>query len=92
MIDLHTHVLPGIDDGPAELPGSLALLAAAVAEGTVALAATPHVRPDHPDVRPSELAGRLSALATAAGEAGLEIEPDRRRRGRPRVGAAGRRR
>ena len=74
MIDLHTHVLPGIDDGPVDLEGSLALLASAVEEGTVALAATPHVRPDHPDVRPAELAGRVSALAAAAGEAGLAID------------------
>ena len=74
MIDLHTHVLPGIDDGPAELSGSLALLAAAVEEGTAALAATPHVRPDHPDVVPGELAGRVSAVAAAAAEAGLEID------------------
>jgi protein-tyrosine phosphatase len=74
MIDLHTHVLPGVDDGPADLPASLALLAAAEEEGTLRLAATPHVRPDHPGVVPGELAGRVSALATAAAEAGLKIE------------------
>jgi protein-tyrosine phosphatase len=74
MIDLHTHALPGIDDGPGELPGSIALLAAAAAEGTLTLAATPHVRADHPGVVPAELGGRVSALATAAAEAGVEIE------------------
>ena len=74
VIDLHTHVLPGIDDGPADLPAALAVLAAAVDEGTVTLAATPHVRPDHPRVVPAELGGRVSDLAGAAAEAGLDVE------------------
>jgi protein-tyrosine phosphatase len=43
MIDLHSHVLPGIDDGPADAAGSLALLRAAAAAGTTTLAATPHI-------------------------------------------------
>jgi len=74
VIDLHTHVLPGIDDGPADLPGSLAVLTAAAEDGTVTLAATPHVRPDHPGVVPTELGGRVSELAGAAAEAGLDID------------------
>ncbi len=43
MIDLHCHVLPGIDDGPATIEGSLALARAAAAGGTQVLVATPHV-------------------------------------------------
>jgi protein-tyrosine phosphatase len=43
MIDLHCHVLPGIDDGPETLEGSLALARAAVAAGTYTLVATPHI-------------------------------------------------
>jgi protein-tyrosine phosphatase len=43
VIDLHCHVLPGIDDGPATIEGSLALVRAAVAGGTRVLVATPHV-------------------------------------------------
>jgi protein-tyrosine phosphatase len=74
MIDLHTHVLPGIDDGPADVEGSLELLAAAADEGTVTLAATPHVRPDHPDVVPGELGARTAELAAAAASRGLGVE------------------
>jgi protein-tyrosine phosphatase len=48
------HVLPGIDDGPADLAGSIALARAAAEIGTVTLAATPHVRPDFPDVHVDE--------------------------------------
>jgi protein-tyrosine phosphatase len=43
MIDLHCHVLPGIDDGPETIEGSLALVHAAAALGTRTLVATPHV-------------------------------------------------
>jgi protein-tyrosine phosphatase len=43
VIDLHCHVLPGIDDGPETLAGSLALARAAAAAGTRVLVATPHV-------------------------------------------------
>ncbi len=43
MIDLHCHVLPGIDDGPGTLADSLVLARAAVAAGTRVLVATPHI-------------------------------------------------
>lgn len=43
MIDLHCHVLPGIDDGPATIEASLALARAAALAGTRTLVATPHV-------------------------------------------------
>ena len=43
VIDLHCHVLPGIDDGPETIDGSVALARAAAAAGTSTLVATPHV-------------------------------------------------
>ncbi len=43
MIDLHCHVLPGIDDGPATIEGSLEIARRAAAAGTHVLVATPHV-------------------------------------------------
>jgi protein-tyrosine phosphatase len=46
LIDLHSHVLPGIDDGPATMEGSLQILRAAREDGITKLAATPHVRDD----------------------------------------------
>jgi protein-tyrosine phosphatase len=56
MIDLHAHVLPGIDDGPPDVQGSLALLRAAAVAGTRVIAATPHLRRDFPRVRLEEIA------------------------------------
>src|SRR5689334_7639290 len=43
VIDLHCHVLPAIDDGPATLEASLELIRMAAAAGTETLVATPHV-------------------------------------------------
>lgn len=43
MIDLHCHVLAGIDDGPATAEESLALARAAASAGARVLVATPHV-------------------------------------------------
>jgi protein-tyrosine phosphatase len=43
MIDLHCHILPGIDDGPPSIEDSLELARAAVAAGISKLVATPHV-------------------------------------------------
>ena len=41
MIDLHTHLLPGLDDGPSTLDESVALAQAMVAAGTQVDVATP---------------------------------------------------
>jgi protein-tyrosine phosphatase len=43
VIDLHCHVLPGIDDGPKSIDGSIALARAAELAGTRTIVATPHV-------------------------------------------------
>ncbi|MGA9874545.1 MAG: CpsB/CapC family capsule biosynthesis tyrosine phosphatase [Solirubrobacteraceae bacterium] len=49
MIDLHTHVLPGIDDGPETIEDSVALVRAAEATGTHTMVATPHVSWHYPN-------------------------------------------
>lgn len=60
-VDLHFHLLPGVDDGPADMEESVALAAAAVEDGTRLVVATPHVRPEYvTDVR--ELRDRLREL------------------------------
>jgi protein-tyrosine phosphatase len=62
VIDLHTHVLPGIDDGPETIEGSLALVRAAAADGTRVMVATPHVNWHHPNnaVTIARLTGELN--------------------------------
>lgn len=45
MIDLHTHILPGIDDGAKTLEIALEMARIAVADGTQVMACTPHIYP-----------------------------------------------
>ena len=61
MIDLHTHILPAVDDGPRTLEGSLDLARAAVAAGTRTALATPHVNDDH-SIDAERVAAGLDAL------------------------------
>jgi len=43
LIDLHVHILPGIDDGPRTLEDSLEMARLAVADGITTMVATPHL-------------------------------------------------
>ncbi|MGE3266826.1 tyrosine-protein phosphatase [Methylocystis sp.] len=45
MIDLHSHILPGIDDGAADLNIALEMARVAVANGVTVQACTPHIFP-----------------------------------------------
>lgn len=42
MIDLHTHILPAVDDGPADVETALAMARDGVERGLTVVAATPH--------------------------------------------------
>ena len=73
MIDLHAHVLPGIDDGPGDLDGCVALAAAAAATGTTTIAATSHI--DHAfSVDPAVLAPLRAEVAARLREEGVPVE------------------
>jgi len=65
--ELHFHLIPGIDDGPSSIEETVALAAAAAADGTRTIVATPHVHPAYdtdvstlPD-RVREVSARLAA-------------------------------
>lgn len=73
MIDLHVHLLPGVDDGPATLGSALALARSLVAGGVGTAVATPHLRHAPPSARPDELAGRVRSLCEALAADGVEL-------------------
>ena len=73
MIDLHSHVLPGIDDGVRSIEESLDLLRAAHDDGIDRIAATPHVREDYPTT-PREMELRHAEVCGAAREAAIPVE------------------
>ena len=64
-IDLHCHILPGIDDGPKTMDDALALIRAAVAAGMTAMVATPHVSWDWPQNTASLIAEKVDDLRAA---------------------------
>ncbi len=83
MIDLHSHILRGIDDGARSLEDSIEIARAAVADGITAIAGTPHVRDDWPtdagvmEYRVAELRAELESAGVsldvrAGGEIAVE--------------------
>jgi protein-tyrosine phosphatase len=70
VVDIHTHVLHGVDDGPRDIDQSLRMLEAAARDGTSLIFATPHA---HRTSR-EEIERRLDELRAAADERGIDIE------------------
>jgi len=74
VIDLHCHLLPGIDDGPKTIEDSVALARAAEQAGTRTIVATPHVNWRYPNTAEliAEAVARLNERLDADGLA-LEV-------------------
>jgi protein-tyrosine phosphatase len=73
VIDLHCHILPGVDDGSLDLADSLALGRQAVKDGIERVCATPHIRHDH-DVRIEQIAERVEDLNRALRDEALPLK------------------
>jgi len=73
VIDLHSHILPGLDDGPSTMDGSLELARVAVAAGTATILATPHVNGDY-GLGPERIGEAVTAVRAALAEAGIALE------------------
>lgn len=72
MIDLHCHILPGIDDGASCLPEALDMVAIACKDGTKAIVATPHVFQSNPSM--PEIIQKAELLRKAVKDKGLSIK------------------
>jgi protein-tyrosine phosphatase len=75
MIDLHCHILPGLDDGAESLAESLAMARVAQAEGIQVIVATPHLF--RGDIGLADLAAvgrKKQELETALKQAGLPLK------------------
>jgi protein-tyrosine phosphatase len=73
LIDLHCHVLPGIDDGPREIGDSLLLARAAAAAGIRTIVATPHVSREYPNAADT-IAGLVDHVSARFAAEGLPLE------------------
>lgn len=83
MIDIHTHLLPGVDDGSPSIEASVAVLSRFSGEGVEVLVCTPHLKASHaaqaPYERYLEILDALRAQSPAQPrlELGWEIMLDR---------------
>jgi protein-tyrosine phosphatase len=73
VIDVHTHILPALDDGAATLAESVVMARAAVGEGITTVVATPHVRDDYPTTA-TDMERAVAALRDALVVEGLHLE------------------
>jgi protein-tyrosine phosphatase len=74
VIDLHFHLLPGIDDGPPTIDDALALARAAVASGTTTVVATPHVSWTWPGNSSDSIARAVDELRVELHDARIPLE------------------
>jgi protein-tyrosine phosphatase len=72
-IDLHAHVLAGLDDGPETLDDAIALCRALVDEGVETVAASPHVKPNWPTT-PGARDAALQELRNALAENSIDLK------------------
>jgi protein-tyrosine phosphatase len=76
VIDLHSHLLPGIDDGAPDLDASVAMGRAAVAGGVDQIVATPHVNGTYRN-DPLGFAERVAQVQAALDAAGVALRVKR---------------
>lgn len=74
MIDLHNHLLPGIDDGPADLPTALDMARMAVANGISHVVCTPHIHIGRYDNDSRTIAETCRRFNAALQEAGIDLK------------------
>ena len=68
MVDIHSHILPEVDDGPKSWDVSIAMCQAAAADGITHMVATPHAN-DRYQYDRERLQGVLERLQKEAGDA-----------------------
>ena len=73
VIDLHSHILPGLDDGARDIEDSIAIARSMVEDGVTIVAATPPVRVDYPTTARAA-AEALALVRAAVADAGIEID------------------
>jgi protein-tyrosine phosphatase len=73
LIDLHAHILPALDDGPADMAAAVAMAQVAVAAGTRIMATTSHVHVSY-GLGAGDLQAARAALAERLAAEGVALE------------------
>ena len=74
MIDLHCHLLPGIDDGPDTLAQALELCRIAVAQGTTHAIVTPHIHPGRWENTRASIQQKTQSLKAVLAEQNIPLQ------------------
>jgi protein-tyrosine phosphatase len=74
MIDLHSHILPGVDDGAPNMETALDMARMAVDDGIRVMAATPHFMPGLYDNETEDVRIRIANFNQILGEAGIDLQ------------------
>lgn len=74
MVDVHSHILPALDDGSRSMEESLEMLRIAYEEGIRTMIATPHNMPGKGCPDRAKVEKRLSELRTRASAEGIEMK------------------
>lgn len=73
LVDLHNHILPGIDDGSPSLSCSLDVARRAVEAGIDTIVCTPHIMPPEYDNKLPDIQSRVESLQNSISEAGIPL-------------------
>ncbi len=73
MIDLHSHILPGVDDGAPNLEVSLEMARMAVDDGIQVMACTPHFMPGMYDNTAPDICARVAQLQAELEARGIPL-------------------
>ena len=74
QIDIHSHIIPGVDDGSPDLETSLGLLRMAAENGTTDIIATPHVIDVSTTLTWDAIRHYVEALQKEADDRGIPIK------------------
>jgi protein-tyrosine phosphatase len=74
LVDMHSHLLPGLDDGSENIEDSIILIKEFVALGYTKLICTPHIMGDFYKNTPESILDSLLKLQNAVKDAGIEIQ------------------
>lgn len=73
IVDMHNHVLPGIDDGSVDMKMTLRMLAIAAQEGITDIVVTPHYKKGRKNASPAKVEALMEEVNAKASALGIQI-------------------
>lgn len=74
IIDIHNHLLPGIDDGAPDIASSIAMARIAIDQGITHIVCTPHIHPGRFDNTPQTIIEALAIFRNALSDNNIHLK------------------